>query len=242
MSAKGRGGESVAFDNYPTPTPYVEAIFDALTVDGVPDAVLDPCCGSGSILSVADGRGVLKIYGIELQADLAGVAKARGFASITNADALAPRCVWPKVPLILSNPPYTYAEEFLRKSIDSGADTVSFLLRLGFLSSKTRAPFFEQYGMPSVRVVDRPSFCMTVKCKDCGDRYTLPPDAVRPGMCRRFTPLDQGAPRRAASFEEIQAECHSTARPSISTTDASDYAWLTWGKDHLPYVSRLEVA
>lgn len=203
----------IPHDAYPTPKPHILAVLREM-----PDTVLagngllDPCCGTGSVLEVARDFGLIDIQGIELQPELADTARGQGFP-VTTADALTVE--WPKVDLIVTNPPYSLAEALLRKALAS-ATTVSFLLRLGFLASDERTSFFAEHGMPDVAVVKRPSFCMTVRCRECGDRYTLPPDSPRPRSCVC------GLPALA-----------------ISTVDATDYAWMTWGPEHTARVSRL---
>ncbi len=196
------------------------------------NTLFDPCCGAGAILDVADDIG-FSASGYELQPHLAAIAEAKGHI-VTCGDALVPGWIWPKADLIVSNPPYTLAEAFLRRSLKA-APTVSFLLRLGFLASEERAPLFAEIGMPDVDVVKRPSFCMTVKCKDCGDRYTLPPESARPTLCRHFVP-----PTDVLSDAD-EHPCFYSGRPSISTTDAADYAWMTWGTGIRGRVSRLDI-
>ncbi len=242
MSAKNRGGESVAFDHYATPKKNVRAILGAIlptiTRRGTHDDfdVLDPCCGEGAVLEVVKEFGYHDIQGIELQPHLAEQACSKGF-SVQVADALSPSCVWSTVKLIVSNPPYTHAADFLRKSLETVGPQghVTFLLRLGFLASAARRELFEEIGMPDTKVIPRPSFCMTVACRECGDRYTLPPDAERPKVCRNFHP------EADYKLSEGEISCINSARPAISTTDAADYAWMTWGPEFAGHVSRLEV-
>lgn len=231
MSKKNTLGPSVDGDFYATPKPYTLAILETLDV-WQHDEVLDPCCGTGAMLEVFAELGFTRKYGIELQPHLGEQAREKGFG-VEIADALAPGCVWPEVPLIISNPPFTYAAEFLEKSLKY-ADTVVFLLRLGFLAGAGRKALFDRVGMPDVYVVPRPSFNLTVKCKECGDRYTLPPDATRPRVCRKALPPTPG-----------NEMCKGTKRDiTISSTDAADYFWGVWNNDGSQegVVRRLEVA
>jgi predicted RNA methylase len=63
--------------------------------------------------------------------------------------------------LILGNPPYSHAEEHARKALALRArcGVVAFLLRLGFLESEARVPFWKEHPASKVYVLSqRPSF------------------------------------------------------------------------------------
>lgn len=63
--------------------------------------------------------------------------------------------------LIITNPPFSRASEFIEKSLSqSGEGAVALLLRLSILGSVKRLPLFRQYGPPSFLYVitPRPSF------------------------------------------------------------------------------------
>ena len=65
-----------------------------------------------------------------------------------------------KVELVLTNPPYSLAEKFIRRSraLYPCANIV-MLLRMGFLASSKRTAFYQDLGMPDVYVLpNRPSF------------------------------------------------------------------------------------
>ena len=64
-----------------------------------------------------------------------------------------------KFDLIITNPPFSLAKEFLEKSIKE-ADCVCYLLRLNFLGSQKRKPFWEDISTPDELLVlsKRPSF------------------------------------------------------------------------------------
>jgi hypothetical protein len=63
--------------------------------------------------------------------------------------------------LIIGNPPYSLAEEFVRKSFDLLVDGgyIFFLLRLAFLESAKRIPLYKEFPPKRVYVLQRrPSF------------------------------------------------------------------------------------
>lgn len=61
------------------------------------------------------------------------------------------------VDLIITNPPFSIAQEFLRKSLDE-ARCVCYLLRLSYLGSKGRKAFWRENTPTHQMVIDRPSF------------------------------------------------------------------------------------
>ena len=59
----------------------------------------------------------------------------------------------------VGNPPYRLAEEFVRKSIEISDGLVAMLLRVGFLESAKRHPFWSEFPPIALRIlVERPSF------------------------------------------------------------------------------------
>jgi len=71
-------------------------------------------------------------------------------------------CPWPgegcKWDWIVGNPPYKDAESHCRRALEL-SHNVAFLLRLGFLSSKKRIPFFKEHPPSAVFVIQgRPNF------------------------------------------------------------------------------------
>jgi hypothetical protein len=208
LSAKSVLGPSVDGDNYPTPKAYITTILNVLHKDKVNlEGLLDPCCGAGNVLAAARAWGICAYKGIELSPGLAGQAHQSGFDVLyQNALGTDP---WPsEIRTIVTNPPYSFAAEFVRRSflhVSQLDGTVAMLLRLGFLASAKRQDLFDYTGMPDVYVVPRPSFCLTVHCKGCGYRTSLPPGSPRPKLC---------------------GFCKH--KLTVSSTDSADYAWMVW--------------
>lgn len=227
MTAKGRaGGKSQPFDHYATPVRHTLAILQHLPA-GV--ELLDPCAGEGRILEAARMAGYTKLCGIELQPKLAKAADAAGFPVLVG-DALDPANPWPAVPLIVTNPPYSFADAFVEKAcatVDPLGGTVAFLMRLDWLAAQGREELLAKVGMPDVFVVPRPSFCLSVKCKACGWRATYP----------------IGTPRKSIVCGNAQIAIQPCVRSdlSFSTTDATNYAWMVWGPERQAIVRRLSL-
>lgn len=139
-------------DDYPTPEWVIRAI--APFVAG--EQVLDPCCGAGAILDVFRERGS-RVYGIEISETRAEEARAKGH-DVLARDALTVE--WPRANLIITNPPFSLAQEFAEKALASVAPggTVALLLRLGFLEGKKRLAFHRANGSSVFVLASRPSF------------------------------------------------------------------------------------
>jgi hypothetical protein len=95
---------------------------------------------------------------------------------------------------VITNPPYSQAEEFIRHSQATWpcADLV-FLLRLGFLASAARLKLWEAIGTPDVWVLpNRPSF--TGHGTDSADYawYHWPSEARNEGDLRVLADTPKG--------------------------------------------------
>lgn len=165
MSATGRSekaGTGVvrhSDDFYVTPPWCTRAILPHLGLSPA-EIVLDPCCGDGAILKVAAALPItLQLRGIEIDADRAATSKAHGF-DVCHGDALFPATDWGMPHVILTNPPFSLALEFVQRALESvRSDGITcFLLRLNWLASQKRAAWMRA-NTPSVYVLPRrPSF------------------------------------------------------------------------------------
>lgn len=219
MSSTSRGKNVENDDFYATPAWVTKAILPYVPSTG---AVLDPCCGEGSILdAVQHGRAT---FGIEL--DETRTMTARVLHSVAHADAL--KTPWPKAPVVIQNPPFSRAEEFVRKGIEHvfadlpGEDSpllrraaekdraCAVLLRLAFLESAQRIALHREHPCDVYPLAYRPSFAAVVSCQrpktECGWSVTLPLRAPRPSTCER---------------------CDGPTK--TNTSDSCAYAWFVWG-------------
>lgn len=155
MSATGRSDVRRADDDCATPGWATRAILSEIRrpLDG---SVLDPCCGSGRILDEVRGVWGLSTAGIEMDRERAGVASMGGHL-VHCADAMG--LVWGSPSALITNPPYSWALEFVERAREQCPDIESaFLLRLNWLGSQRRAAFLRTHP-PDVYVLPkRPSF------------------------------------------------------------------------------------
>lgn len=159
MSATGRSDVRRADDFYATPEWCTRAILPYLHVSR---GALDPCCGTGAILDVlrrAVGAAEYDtIRGIELDADRARCASH----NVVCADALElPSGMWGKPSLVVTNPPYRLAMQFVARAlleVESERGVVAMLLRLNWLGSQARASFHRTRPSEVYILPRRPSF------------------------------------------------------------------------------------
>lgn len=165
MSATGRSDVRRPLDVYDTPEwcvrwlldcpSFIGSImaFEERSVDAV--TLCDPCAGSGSIAAAVDDwtndrwhkNTAWMTWDVEPRSEL-----------VKRRDYLDPGFAPPHADLLITNPPYSLAEEFIRKAV-SHATSVAMLLRLPFMASKKRLPLWRDLGVPDVYVLSkRPSF------------------------------------------------------------------------------------
>ena len=148
-------------DYYPTPAWVTRAILPHLVSRLVTSTdVLDPCCGDGAILREvgrAVGRG--RVLGIEIEIARAEVAASACTDIPSTVDALT--FDWPQVDLVLTNPPFSLAMEFVERALvmqRRHSGTTAMLLRLAFLESQGRAAFHRANPSDVYVLPKRPSF------------------------------------------------------------------------------------
>lgn len=153
---KGRGDPK---QRYYTPARVAQQVVDrVLPLLGVaaPRRILEPSCGEGVFLKpLRDAFPLAEINAIDRYQ--VRQARALGIGTVKAADFLDPSYL-DVHDLIIGNPPFKLARQFISKAVVL-APTVVFLLRLGFLAAAKRYTFW-QTTRPSLVVVlpRRPSF------------------------------------------------------------------------------------
>lgn len=150
MSATNRVTPRIKNDSYPTPEWLTEAIIPVLQKrlgeNFNSASVLEPACGAGQMLRV-----LKKHWPNAVGTDLVGSPPV----DFTTAPAE------PKYDLIITNPPYLYAEQFVRRAMEwrrNENSIVAMMLRINFLGSKKRARWLREC-LPAIYVTPkRPKF------------------------------------------------------------------------------------
>ena len=153
---KGRA----AHDFYPTPEPLALKCCEALKESGLalyrPSLILEPSCGSGPFVRSARTmwpRAEARAFDIRPDA-------AEFFGpEFECRNSLSDWGCRPDV--VLGNPPFDAAEAHIRCALEQVArgGVVAFLLRLGFMASEERIPFFREHPLAALAPIpQRPSF------------------------------------------------------------------------------------
>lgn len=131
-------------DLYETPPVAVRAL---LRVEYVPAVIWEPACGPGSIVRTlrATGRTVIAT-------DLARYRSTDQDSA--GRDFLVQKKVPPGVEAIVTNPPYAFAAEFVRKAL-ALCPLVMMLLRLAFLESERRMDILDGGSLARVHIFRR---------------------------------------------------------------------------------------
>lgn len=156
MSATNRGGNRERLDRYYTPDDLAVALTSLLPIQAG-ETVLEPSAGGGAFTRALVGRGC-RVSVVDID-PAARAFNERGTVGGYCGDFLEYERGTP-VPFdwVVGNPPYGNAEAHVRKAIDQGAN-IAFLLRLGFLESAKRLPFWNRWKARHVWVLaERPSF------------------------------------------------------------------------------------
>lgn len=128
---------NVDHDFYPTPPSATKQI---LKLEKFTGEVWEPACGDGAISKVL----LLHQYSVK-STDLID----RGFGT-GGVDFLRSKYVSDN---IMTNPPFVVGNKFIHQAITHARNKVVFLLRLSYLTSKTRKKFFENSpGLPFARL------------------------------------------------------------------------------------------
>jgi hypothetical protein len=149
-------------DHYVTPAWCVDAIAPHLPTG----PAFDPSAGEGAILDALHAHSGLDrgaFGGLELHPDRARKAYVRGY-SVVQRDALDGarwQFTTSFAPLVVMNPPFSLAQEFVVEALRQTAlrrGTVAALLRLAFLEGRKRAAFHAANPSDVYVLSRRPSF------------------------------------------------------------------------------------
>ncbi len=159
MSSTGRkDGKRLAADAYSTPSWVTRLILDAIDLPA--GRWLEPCAGDGAVIRAGD-RDDVSWTACEIRSECGPLLAELPLSDVYLGDflALADQGQFSEQPydVVLTNPPYSLAEDFVNACLPLARHVV-FLLRLNFLGGAARAAFWHDH-MPDVYVLpNRPSF------------------------------------------------------------------------------------
>jgi hypothetical protein len=152
VSAAGRGAERREHDYYPTPAWCVRRIVEAL---GLPRGTwLEPSAGDGAIVREVRAHAA-RVVAMEIRAECRDDLVRSGADVLHLGDALVQP--WERADVVIGNPPYALADDFVRRALEC-APHVVFLLRLNWLAARGRVGWLRDHT-PDVWIMpERPSF------------------------------------------------------------------------------------
>lgn len=160
MSATNRGKERKPYDFYATPIDVVENLLSNIDLNKYGDKVLEPSAGNGNICRVVKKYypnkrvTALEIREEELE-NLTQYSDEVIIGDYLQIDTDS------KYNIIIGNPPYSMAIEFVNKSLELLEEdgVLILLLRTAFLESKSRYRFWQENPLSRLYALSkRPSF------------------------------------------------------------------------------------
>jgi hypothetical protein len=153
MSSTNRGTAREGLDRYYTPDNVAECLVSLLGL--LPGQhVVEPSIGGGAFARACLRRDC-KVTGIDVDPEAEGLALVDGLCGDVLDTSI--EADW-----YIGNPPYKHAEAHLRHALAHAREGCAFLLRLAFLESARRYPFWFEHSPASVYVMSRrPSFTGT---------------------------------------------------------------------------------
>lgn len=231
MSSTNRGGKREPSDYYVTPVHHIEAFLKAWYADVGPDVfgsirtILDPCAGGTQVLPDGQmGEGMSYPMAIRHCEELFPNLKFIETADIRNDSRANIICDYRatampmKFNLIITNPPFCYAEDIINKALtelDSDLNFGAFvvmLLRLNFLGGQDRREFLQRHP---------PQF-IYVHSERMGFRSHLTDDQ-HPEFCAWLAKQQAKKPKldRQRAFNEWRKQ-----------TDSIEYCHMVWWNAH----------
>lgn len=156
MSATNRGTVRKEYDFYATPVDVVENLLKFIDLSNV-STILEPSAGTGNVLIPLSGD--FNITSCEVREEELNTLEKLSQSVII--DDFMTHDFTGKYDLIIGNPPYSKAIEFVEKSLSllSENGKLVFLLRTAFLESKKRYGFWQENPLSDLLVLSkRPSF------------------------------------------------------------------------------------
>jgi hypothetical protein len=127
-------------DSYQTPPQATRALMRA---ELLPKNIWEPACGQGAIVNVLREAGYTVLTSDIVRYDEFNPDFVQDFLTIKQTS--------PGVTMIVTNPPFKIAQEFIEHALTL-VPHVAMFLRLLYLESETRAPFFNKGQLKRVHV------------------------------------------------------------------------------------------
>lgn len=150
------------YDFYPTPKAAFDAFYAADWENWMLcDKILEPCAGDGNLIKYMREKGINKfIWANELDQSHQPQLEQSGASAFGYKDFLQMKGVEDVYDIIITNPPFSCAQEFIEKCLTEWKPKRTImLLRLNFLGSQKRKEFWQKFPPSRIYVLSkRPSF------------------------------------------------------------------------------------
>ena len=160
MSATNRGSKRSVYDFYATPIECVEKLLENFIIEKPNINILEPSAGNGNIIKVLKDKGINgNITAVEIREE-----EYNNLLKLADKVVIDDFLQWntnKDYDLIIGNPPFSLAREFIEKcfEISNEKTKIVMLLRTSFLESKSRYNFWQKYPLSGLYVLSkRPSF------------------------------------------------------------------------------------
>ena len=160
MSATNRGSKRSAYDFYATPIECIEKLLDNFIIEKTNINILEPSSGNGNIINVLRDKGINgNITAVEIRKE-----EYNNLLKLADKVVIDDFLQWKtnkNFDLIIGNPPFSLAREFIEKcfEISNEKAKIVMLLRTSFLESKSRFDFWQKHPLSGLYVLSkRPSF------------------------------------------------------------------------------------
>ena len=221
MSSTNRGQRGGGGDDFfKTPSWCVRRLLEACPLPG--GRWLEPACGDGAIVRAVDAvredvqwcLGDVRPEAVDAAAFIARQLQAVNPGNFTSAGVFAAWCGSAPFTAIITNPPFSLAEPFVRRALELAPHGyVAMLLRIAWNASEERNAFLRADMPDTYDLPNRPSFAVFVreafKCVPCKKKYTAPL-----GQTTLFCAKCANA-------------CEHTGQRKTSN-DSADYRWCVW--------------
>ena len=159
MSATNRTNVRKPYDFYSTPIDCIKTLLDNIDLSKYGNSVLEPSAGNGNICKVFKEYYPDKdLTAVELREE-----EYNNLCQLNIDDVIIDSFynIRDKHDIIIGNPPYSEAQEFIEHSFEllNENGILIFLLRTNFLESKKRYEFWKKYPLSKLYTLSkRPSF------------------------------------------------------------------------------------
>lgn len=196
MSAKGRGHQTEAEEFYPTPRDVILALLESNLVKLPGGLWLEPCAGTGRIVSTVNGyRGDVDWTICELQEQfdefLQPLCRPGLDTIVPYGDFVHRDWHWLRARVLVMNPPFSLTHDFVKTGMER-ADWVVCLQRQGWFGTKQRSPWLAKHCPDIFQLPWRPSFRpdgSTDSCEYCW--FVWPPGSDQGRREGRIAMLDR---------------------------------------------------